>query len=121
MLGFELGPAAERTIPLSDETTLDDAERDRVAARLRDMRQTLGGRDFDQLIAQARAELQALSEQESPWSAAVAQRGLSAAMLLGFDRFEIACRTVVEQPDSDISSACQNAARAAARALSDLI
>jgi hypothetical protein len=117
---MESGSTRKRTVALSDETTLTGFERDRVAARLDNMRQTLGDDGFEQLIGKTVIELQTLAEYRAPWSTDLAQRGLNAAMLLGLDRLEIACRAIVEQRD-DRSVAAWNVAHAATRVLDELV
>ena len=84
------------------------------------MRQTLGEHGFDQLIGKTVTELQTLAEHQPPWSVDLAQRGLNAALLLGLDRLEIACRAIVEQRE-DRSTAARNAAHDAARVLDELV
>lgn len=121
MLGLAFHSISRSITALPNETPLNEAQRARVATRLQDMRQTLGDEDFETLINQTLLELRALSEHAPPWPAALAQRGLNVAMLLGFDALEIACRAIVDQSPEDVSDRAAEAAQAALVTLNDLI
>lgn len=111
---FDLANTPSRkVIALPEDEAPDAAEHARVVERLADMRASVGSEDFTILINKACAELHALSRRQEPWSAEWISRGLSVAMLLGFDSLETACREIDESPIAPNPGQALKAAEAA--------
>lgn len=104
------------TIGLPENPRLEAGESARVAARVEDLRRTIGGQAFDDFITKACFELDDLARRHEPWPPVLIERGVNAAMLFGFESLEAACRAIAEARDVNPGRAPQ-AARIAAAAL----
>jgi hypothetical protein len=109
--------AATKARILPNETLSDPAQRDQLAARLADMRKVLAEDEVVAFLENARAELHDLAGHDDPWPTSLAERAIAAAMLLGFEDLEAACRATLESAGNGSGPSPRQAARAAAALL----